>query len=64
MPPHVMRRKQRGPRPDVLPPRYRVKPVPGGIVGLVTKVGISQIAHYAVTSLVFLWVVVAVVVLG
>ena len=64
MPTRVMLRKQRGPRFDVRPPRYRVKSVPGGIVGLVTKAGISQIGHYAVTSFVFLWIVVAVVVLG
>ena len=64
MPTRVMRRKQRGPRCDVRPPRYRVNPVPRGLAGLVTKAGIAQIGHYAVTSFVFLWIVVAVVVLG
>jgi len=64
MPTHAMRRRQRDPRLDVRPPRYRVNPVPRGLVGLVAKAGIAQIGHYAVTSFVFLWIVVAVVVLG
>ena len=57
----VALRKPRGPRIQVVSPRrYRVKPAPGGIAGLLTKAGTSQIVHYAVTSFVF-WVVVAVV---